>query len=78
MSFRYAVCITRVKEGQNSELVQTRVPRSIKDKIDEEVGDGKDYRNTSEFVLLAIRWYLDYLENQRLSKYKVTIGDKDI
>jgi len=68
-----------VKEGQSSEMLGFRIPKSLKERIDKETGDDKDFRNTSEFVIYAIRFYLEYLKNQRIeeakSKYVSTKDD---
>ncbi|MCL2607472.1 MAG: hypothetical protein FWD92_02795 [Methanomassiliicoccaceae archaeon] len=59
-----------MKEKQESELIGVRVPRNIKERIDKETGNDKDFRTPSEFVLQAIRFYLDYLTNQRIEFVK--------
>ena len=68
-----------MKEGITSEQLLLRVPKSIKAKIEREVGDDKDYRTVSEFVLQSIRFYLDYISNKRIKEAEtrtvVTRGD---
>jgi len=66
---------TTTSSSERSRVVNLRVPLQVVDYIDDWV-DKKQYKSRSEFILSAIRFYLDYIEYKESYNVRAFQGEQ--